>query len=223
MKSIGIITIGQSPRQDVVEEMKPFFGEDINVIERGVLDGLSLEQTEMYYPEKGMTPLCTRMKNGTEVLIAEEKILSRMQILIDDLNHSQVSLILLLCVSSFSTFKSSCLIIQPGRIVCKCVESLITSGDHLGIIVPVREQKDWVQKIFGGVASRITVIDASPYGSRDRLQNASQLLKKASCDLIVMYCMGFNRKLAKVVRSVTGKPVILSSSIVARIIGGLLE
>lgn len=223
MKTIGIITIGQSPRQDVVEEMKPFFGEDINVLERGVLDGLSLEQAKMYYPEKGMTPLCTRMKNGTEIVIAEEKILSRMQILIDDLNHSQVSLILLLCVCSFPTFKSSCLIIQPGRIVYKCVEGLITSGCHLGIIVPIPEQKDWVQKIFGGVASRITVVDASPYGSRDRLHNASQLLEEANCDLIVMYCMGFNRKLVKVVRSVTGKPVILSSSIAARTMGELLE
>ena len=223
MKTIGIVTIGQTPREDVVEEMKSFFGGSINVLERGVLDGLSLEQAKMYYPEKGMTPLCTRMKNGTEIVIAEEKILSRMQTLIDDLNHSRVSLILLLCVSSFPAFKSSCLIIQPGRIVHKCVEGLITSGHNLGIIVPISEQKDWARKIFGGAASRMTVVAASPYENRDRLHDASRLLEKADCDLIVMFCMGFNRKLAEVVRSVTGKPVILSSSIAARTMGELLE
>jgi protein AroM len=52
---------------------------------------------------------------------------------------------------------------------------------------------------------------------------AGKVLKEANCDLIVMYCMGFTRKLAKEIRSVTGKPVILSSSIVARTVGELLE
>jgi protein AroM len=49
------------------------------------------------------------------------------------------------------------------------------------------------------------------------------LLKEANCDLIVMYCMGFTQELTKEVRSMTKKPVILSSSIVARTIGELLE
>ena len=30
MKKIGIVTIGQSPRPDVVEEMAPFFGKKVN-------------------------------------------------------------------------------------------------------------------------------------------------------------------------------------------------
>ena len=34
-KKIGIITIGQSPRTDVVPEMTAFFGEGVEVLERG--------------------------------------------------------------------------------------------------------------------------------------------------------------------------------------------
>ena len=53
MKTIGIVTIGQTPREDVVEEMKSFFGEGINILERGVLDGLSLEQAKCIIRKKG--------------------------------------------------------------------------------------------------------------------------------------------------------------------------
>jgi hypothetical protein len=38
-----------------------------------------------------------------------------------------------------------------------------------------------------------------------------------------MYCMGFNRRLTRPIREITAKPVIVSSSIVARTIGELLE
>jgi AroM protein len=38
-----------------------------------------------------------------------------------------------------------------------------------------------------------------------------------------MYCMGFNRQLTRPIREITAKPVIVSSAIVARTIGELLE
>jgi len=223
VKKIGIVTIGQSPRPDVVKEMAPFFGKNVSVLERGALDGLTLEQVKEFSPGRGMTPLCTRMKNGTEVIIAKEKILPRIEQSINELNENKVSLILLLCVGSFPPFESLCLIIQPQRIVNRCVESLISEKHHLGIMIPIPEQEDWARENFAHVTPRITVTDASPYGDRRRVSRASKVLKEAKCDLIVMYCMGFTRELTKEVRSVIGKPVILSSSIVARTIGELLE
>ncbi len=93
MKKVGIVTIGQSPRTDVVKEMAPFFGKNVSVLERGALDGLTLEQAKEFSPDSGMTPLCTRMKNGTEVIIAKEKILPRIELSINELNENKVSLI----------------------------------------------------------------------------------------------------------------------------------
>ena len=223
MKKIGIVTIGQSPRTDVVKEMAPFFGRNVSVLERGALDGLTLEQVREFSPESGMMPLCTRMKDGTEVVIAKEKILSRIEQSIEELNENEPTLILLLCVGSFPPFQSSCLVLQPQRIVNRCVESLISEGHHLGVMIPIPEQEDWARENFAHITPRITVTDASPYADRSRVSRASMLLKEANCDLIVMYCMGFTRELTKEVRSMTGKPVILSSSIVARTIGELLE
>ncbi len=223
MKKVGIITIGQSPRPDVIAEMSPFFGENIAVLERGALDGLDLEQVSKLAPNNGLVPYCTRMSDGTEVLIAKEKILPLIKSHVSDLNKEDVSAILLLCVGSFPQFESQCLVVYPQRIVNRCVESLIDDTHHLGIIIPVPGQKIWAINNFSHITPSITVTDASPYGDPARISHAGQVLRDAGCDLIVMYCMGFTRELTKEIRILTGKPVILSSSIAARIIGEIME
>ena len=222
-KKIGIITIGQSPRTDVVPEMIAFFGENIEVLERGALDGLTLEQVGDYGPDAGMVHLATRMRDGSEVVVAKEKLLPRIQEAIDDLDRKPVNLILLLCVGEFPEFRSSCLIVEPQKIVDRFIEGLIGASHHLGIVIPVSEQESWVYETFSKLTPEITVTVASPYADGDEVSRAASVLRDAACDLIVMYCMGFNRQLTQPVREITRKPVIVSSSIVARVIGELLE
>jgi len=223
VKTIGIVTIGQSPREDVVADIAPLLGGDVRILERGALDGLTLEEARTLAPEKGMMPLCTRMRDGTEVVIAEEKVLSRMADHIKDLNTQGTSLILLLCVGPFPEFESSCLVVHPQRVVTAWVESLIGKRHRLGVVVPIPEQKEWAQGVFSHVTPLMTITDASPYGDAGRLSRASLALREAECDLIVMYCMGFNRKLVREIREVTGRPVLVPSSLVARTAAELLE
>jgi protein AroM len=222
-KKIGIITIGQSPRTDVVPEMSAFFGKGVEVLERGALDGLSLEQVREYAPEAGMIHLCTCMRDGSEVVVAKEKLLPKIQKAIDDLNREQVALILLLCVGEFPQFRSTCLVVEPQKIVDHCIQGLIGASHRLGIVIPIAEQEDWVRETFSTLTDAVTVTVASPYAGEDDLIRAAKALKKAACDLIVMYCMGFNRQLTRPVREITAKPVIVSSAIVARTVGELLE
>ena len=222
-KKIGIITIGQSPRTDVVPEMTALFGEGVAVLERGALDGLTVEEIHAYAPEAGMMHLCTRMRDGREVVVAKEKLLPKIQEAIDDLNRQQASVILLLCVGEFPQFRSACLVVEPQKIVDHCVRGLLGATHRLVIVIPIAEQRDWVRETFSKLTSAITVAVASPYGEEADLMQAAKMLDGAGCDLIVMYCMGFNRRLTRPIREITAKPVIVSSSIVARTIGELLE
>ena len=41
MKTIGLITIGQSPRIDVTEDIGAFFSEEVTVLEAGALDHIT--------------------------------------------------------------------------------------------------------------------------------------------------------------------------------------
>jgi protein AroM len=132
-------------------------------------------------------------------------------------------LILLLCVGEFPQFRSACLVVESQKIVDHCVEGLIGASHRLGIVIPIAEQEDWVCETFSKLTASITVTVASPYAGEDDLIRAATTLNETACDLIVMYCMGFNRELTRPIREITAKPVIVSSSIVARTIGELLE
>jgi protein AroM len=170
-----------------------------------------------------MVHLCTRMRDGHEVVVAKEKLLPKIQEAVDDLNRKQVTLILLLCVGEFPQFRSACLVVEPQKIVDHCIEGLIGASHRLGIVIPIAEQEGWVRDTFSSLTDSITVAVASPYTGLNDLPAAAEILNEAVCDLIVMYCMGFNRQLTRPIRDITAKPVIVSSAIVARTIGELLE
>ena len=48
MLKIGAITIGQSPRTDLIPEMEEIFYDDVEIIQMGGLDGLTREEIEKF-------------------------------------------------------------------------------------------------------------------------------------------------------------------------------
>ncbi len=222
-KHIGIVTIGQSPRSDVVPEMQAHLGDHVEVLEHGALDGLTLAEVKNYAPEPGMLPLVTRMRDGMEVVVAKEKLLPRLDEVMTALDDKGVDMILLLCNGDFPVFDTRCLVIEPQRLVDGCVAGLLREGHRLGVLVPVLEQENWVRQRLAAVSPNLTVAVASPYEGQKPLEAACQRFRDDGCDVIVLYCMGFNRQLGEKVRSLCSTPVIVSSAIVARIMGELLE
>ena len=222
-KHIGIVTIGQSPRSDVVPEIQAHLGDHVEVLEHGALDGLTLAEVKNYAPEPGMLPLVTRMRDGMEVIVAKEKLLPRLNEVMTALDGKGVDMILLLCNGDFPVFDTSCLVIEPQRLVDGCVAGLLREGHRLGVLVPVPEQENWVRQRLTAVSPNLTVAVASPYEGQKPLEAACQRLRNDGCDVIVLYCMGFNRQLGAKVRSLCSTPVIVSSALVARIMGELLN
>jgi protein AroM len=222
-KQIGIVTIGQSPRSDVVPEIQIHLGDHVTVIEHGALDGLEPLEVKAYAPEAGMLPLVTRMRDGTEVIVAKEKLLPRLNDVMAVLDDKGVDMILMLCNGDFPVFNTRCLLIEPQRLVDGCVAGLLREQHRLGVLVPVPEQEIWVRQRLGAVNPNLTVAVASPYEGQKSLEAACRRFGDEGCDLIVLYCMGFNRQLGKKVRALCSSPVIVSSTVVARILGELLE
>ena len=53
MKKIGAITVGQSPRVDLIPEIQPILGDSVEIIQTGALDGLSKEEIAKFVPRPG--------------------------------------------------------------------------------------------------------------------------------------------------------------------------
>ena len=76
---VGTLTIGQSPRTDVIPGIRDVLGPNIEIVEKGALDGLDLEDVKKFYPGPNDYILVTRMRDGTEVKIAEKHVIDRMK------------------------------------------------------------------------------------------------------------------------------------------------
>ena len=53
MKKIGAITVGQSPRVDLIPEIQPILGDSVEIIQAGALDGLSKGEIAKFVPRPG--------------------------------------------------------------------------------------------------------------------------------------------------------------------------
>ena len=70
---IGFITIGQSPRKDIMEEILPVLGDGFDIIEIGALDGYSYNDLiNKFSLNKFKNILVTKLLDGNEIMINEE-------------------------------------------------------------------------------------------------------------------------------------------------------
>ena len=81
---IGALTIGQSPRNDLIPEIEAFF-KGAEIIQLGALDGLSKEQIADLAPSGDDEILVSKLKDDSWALMAESKIISLLQERTDEL------------------------------------------------------------------------------------------------------------------------------------------
>ena len=217
-----MITIGQSPRVDIVPEMRVILGPDTEIIEAGALDGLSLGEVKTFYPKKGDYILCTRMANGTEVVVARKFILPRVQRCIDLLTEKGAEILLFLCTGKFPEFKSKRLFLESQKILDHFLLALHGEQEKIGLIIPLADQIQQAKNKYRRLKGRMIIQAASPYTTQDEMRLAAEALKKADPHVIVMHCMGYTLEMRQKVMEITGKPTVLARSLVARMLKELI-
>jgi len=118
---LGAVTIGQSPRIDLIPEMRFVMAQDVRVLEAGALDGLTLAQVKKLAPEPGDEVLVTRMADGTPVRVAEKHITPRMQEKIDELVKRGADAVALVCTGEFPKFRCEKLLVVPQKVLFHAV------------------------------------------------------------------------------------------------------
>lgn len=219
---IGVVTIGQSPRPDVIGEIERVLGEDVEILEKGALDDFTLEDVRNIKIKEGQGVLVTRMRDGTEIKITHEVVNPIIQKRITELETEGVEIILLVCTGRFPEFESKVLVVQPSNIIRGVSRASIRTG-RMASISPS------MQQIGGSPREReedglVTYLDsASPYGPMEEVEKLGDRLAKQDVEFIVLNCMGFTHVHKRVIREKTGKPVLQSSAIVARTLKELIS
>lgn len=217
---IGAITVGQSPRADILPEIAGLCGEVV-IEERGALDGLSLEDIGLLAPTPGDYILVTRLRDGTSVHIAKKHIIDRMQRHIDDLIARGAAGILLLCTGEFPPFACGKPVLYPQKLLQHFVAGV--AGERaVGVLTPDISQVGQAGRRWVENGARTVVVEpATPYGDPARVAEAAVTLKQRGAELIVMDCIGYTCAMKEQATGLTGLPAVLPRTVAARAVAEL--
>jgi protein AroM len=196
-------------------------GTEVELLQRGALDGLSREEIAAFAPAEGDYVLVTRLRDGTEVKVAERRIHERMAAAIRSLEDEGVSVIILFCTGEFPSLESRALLLRPDALLRGVVGALIGSG-ALGVCVPAAEQIPAMTAKWAGVGRFCVCVPVSPYTAplSDFKFAAAELIGRGA-DLVVMDCIGYSSEMKRVVSEASGLPTVLPRTFLGRLAGEL--
>lgn len=203
---IGAVTIGQSPRDDVVPELYTRLGADVEIIQRGALDGVSVDVIREHPPASGDSTLVSRLVDGTEVAIDKGFIVPRLQEQIRSLENQGIPLILLLCTHKFEEICSSATLLLPSVALEEIV--LRQSICRLGVFTPSEDQARAQRIRWRTYASEgVRVSAASPYLGGDGIEKAAAAMRDKRVDIAVMDCIGYTEGMRSRAEDILNVPV----------------
>src|SRR5919202_1226959 len=103
MRCLGLVTIGQAPRSDVVPAMLPHLGDGVELLEAGCLDGLDRDEIASMAPGPGQYVLTTRLAGGGSVVVGRPHVERRLPRKVQELAERGASAVALLCTGEFGS------------------------------------------------------------------------------------------------------------------------
>jgi protein AroM len=222
MPAIGLVTIGQSPRDDVVPEMARLLPRDTQIIERGALDSLAPRDLSMLAPAVGDTALVTRLRTGQEVRVAEARLGPLVHNAVDEVRGRGADLVAILCTGTLPGVRWPVRVLLPGPLMHGLAAAMTAGVARLAVIVPASEQLEAARAEWAPVTDRLRVLAASPYRAPDDIGLAAETLAGWRPDLVVLDCLGFGRAAQRLVRDSVRAPVLLPRTALASAIATLL-
>ena len=212
----GFVTIGQSPRNDILDSMIPGIADSV-VVQHGALDELGQSDLEELRPAPGETPFVTRLATGEEALVSKDLLMPYLQAAVSRAISDGATSIVVMCTGAFPSLNAAVPLVFPDRILTANVDAILPAG-RLGIIMPHEDQHSIMREKWQ-TSDRVMIGEvASPYSSADRLHEIARRMNEQQVDLIVLDCMGFTAEMKGAVAKGVSVPVVLANRLVGRVV-----
>lgn len=216
--ALGIVTIGQTPRPDLVAAFAVHAGDAMVVVE-GALDGLEAPAiADLATP--GPYPLLVRLASGATTEVPRDRLVPLIEAAGQRLVARGASVVVLACAGAFPRLACPVPVVVPGRLVPAAVRSLAL-GRRIGVITPNTAQVPFAQAKWRDDGFDVTVTAAAP-GAALELAEAARALREADVALVVLDCMGHDESSRAAFARLAERPTVAVQPLVAEIAGALL-
>lgn len=212
-KRIGFLTIGQSPRDDVMPEIRPLLSPNIEPVEYGILDDFKPVEIDGLSPGPQEMPLISRLRDGRHVWLGEKKIGELLPGAIETMKKKlDVEAVGVLCTHEFPSKKYPCPVIFPVEYM-RCIVNEILKGHKLGIVVPSKDQIEMTRRKWR--CKKTSIVWESPYMREKTWDNMADALSKEKVDTLILDCIGFSMQDRQEIQNLMNTLVLLPRSILA--------
>ena len=201
---LGLVTIGQSPRRDVLEDIAHLL-DGVEWVEHGALDGLTHDQVTTLGPDEDDDMLVSVLRDGSSVELGHDAVMPHVERAVADCVGDGAEEVLLMCSGNLPGLHSSVPLLA-AETLAHAVLARRLSGRRVGVVVPVaRQVRDAHARWAGALGREVSVAHADPYTDpRAVIIEAGAELARGGAEAIVLDCFGFTNDMAGAIHQRTG-------------------
>jgi len=226
-RTVGIITIGQAPRDDIAGLFAQHAPAGTKVVLRGALDGLSDAEVDKLRPENGADTLYTRLRGdgrgaGRDVKISKKAVIARSPQAIARLRADGCDAIVYACTGDFPPMAGDQGVLFPSRVLSGLAAGLLPRG-RLGLLIPLAEQAEKLSTKWARPGIEVVAEALAPSANAREADAAARRLAAKKPDLVAMDCMSYTPLTKEQVKPGLGVPALLAITATGRVLRELLE
>jgi protein AroM len=226
-RTLGVITIGQAPRDDVAALFAEHAPTGTKVILRGALDGLSDGEVDELQPEDGADTLYTRLRGdakggGRDVKISKKAVIARSPAALRKLRDDGCDVLVYACTGEFPPMPGDENVLFPSRVLSGLASGLLPRG-RLGLLIPLAEQAGKLSSKWARPGLEIVAEALAPSADAAEADAAARRLAAKLPDLVAMDCMSYTPTTKQWVKPALGVPALLAITATGRVLREMLE
>ena len=220
MATLGVLALGETPRDDVTPVLAAWLAPSTRIVEAGGLDRLAAAEFDALRARDGETPLETRLRSGQTIALSKRALTARLAAVAATL-APRCDVVLLLCSGEFPALAEACPgLVQPIHLLRGIVAG-VAARQVLGVIGPAADMAAAPAQ-WAPYAARVLCAAASPYEPVEHAAAAARTLVGRGADLLLLDDMGFNETHRRAVRAATPEPVLCATTLTARVLAEML-
>ncbi len=220
--TLGIVTIGQAPRDDIVALFAAQAPPGTRVILRGALDGLSDAEVDALPPQNGADTLYTRLRGGRDVKISKQAVIDRSPAVLARLRDDGCDAIVYACTGAFPAMDGDAGVLFPSRVLSGIAEGLLPRG-RLGLMVPFAEQGEKLAAKWARQGVEVVFEPLVPSADATGAAAAAGRLAAHKPDLVALDCMSYTEATKAAVKGEVKVPTLLAITATGRVLRELLD
>jgi len=216
---VAFVTLGQTPRNDVVPELCRLVGSPMEILEFGVLDNVSRDVMALAGPDPGDPALLTRLRDGSDVVLSLDWTSDRMGEIHHQIASQDIDLVVLMSTMLGVAPAPARATIFCDRVAARAIETFAHAGLIVGLVLSLENQSEHI--VSGCPWSKMLRVAIARPGDRVALETAIDELE--GCDVVVLHSVTYSEPERKFAAARSGRPVVLARRMVASAIRDALD